>query len=72
MCRKGDLESRLIWDVNLLREQYNKIRMDTYLTFNLCTKFGEILVHFKALISLLKPRKVSERAGVCVGTSLNL
>lgn len=46
--------------------------MDTCPTFNLCTKFGEICVYSRALISLLNPRKVSERADGCVGTSLNL
>lgn len=46
--------------------------MDTYPTFNLCTKFGEICVHFKAPISLLGTHKVSECADRCVGTRLNL
>lgn len=72
LCTKEDLESCLIWDFNLFREQYNKIRMDTGPSFNLCTKFDEFCINFKALIPLLKPHKVSERANGCVETRLNL
>lgn len=65
-------EFGLIWDVNVFREQYNKIRMDTCPTFNLRSKSGKFPVHSKALIFPCEPRKVSERSDGCVGTKLNL
>lgn len=73
LCREQDLESCLIWDVNLFLEQYNKIRMDTCPTFNLCAESGETPACFKTSASLIKARKVSERADGCVwGLCLNL